>query len=211
MIISCYVSGVVTCFIFQLRELNEKVKNASEQLSHAAWVAHQQRSNLEQLTLGGRGNEVAHYCLRANLLEQTLFQDAYKCLNYQEVLYSDFLRTLRTRPKFLAACLTAGDKLGLPQMSDVVSILFGGLFGSCVMAEDEKLVLKLLHHLMRSQLTAANNPRKLLRQKNCAFSRLYKVSKYYLGFFKIRISLKITFFPGNRKPPLKCKLFFAGV
>ena len=47
-------------------------------------------------------------------------------------------------------------------------------FDSCVMPEDERLMLKLLHHLMRAQLAASANPRKLLRQKNCAFSRLYK-------------------------------------
>ena len=81
----------------------------------------------------------------------------------------------RTFFRFLAACLTAGDRLGLPEMPEVVSILFGGVFGSCVMPEDERLMLKLLHHLMRAQLASAPNPRKLLRQKNCAFSRLYKV------------------------------------
>ena len=164
-----------------MRDLNEKVKVASENLAHAAWVAHQQRSNLEKLTNGvvgrGGGQDVARLCWRAKLLEETQFIDAYKSLTHQEILYSEFLRSLRNRPKFLAACLTAGDKLRLPQMSDVVSILFGGLYGSCVMAEDEKLVLKLLHHLMRSQLTPDGNPRKLLRQGKCAFSRLYKV--YY--------------------------------
>ena len=86
-----------------------------------------------------------------------------------------FLIFERTFFRFLAACLTAGDRLGLPEMPEVVSILFGGVFGSCVMPEDERLMLKLLHHLMRAQLASAPNPRKLLRQKNCAFSRLYKV------------------------------------
>ena len=48
------------------------------------------------------------------------------------------------------------------------------MFYSCVMPDDERLALKLLHHLMRAQLAAAPNPRKLLKQSSCAFSRLYK-------------------------------------
>ena len=116
----------------QLQELNEKLRSASEALAHAAWVAHQQRVNLEALIMGAHGasgSELAPYCLRASLLEQTVFQDAYKSLNYQEIFYSEFLRKLRVRPRFLAACLTEGDRLGLPEMPEVVSLIFGGLYG----------------------------------------------------------------------------------
>ena len=59
--------------------------------------------------------------------------------------------------------------------SDVISTVFSGLYGCCLMQDDEHLVLQMLHHLMKLQLTTANNPRKLLRQGNCAFSRLYKI------------------------------------
>ena len=51
----------------QLQELNEKLKSASEKLCHAAWVAHQQRVNLEGLTYHGgqaAGGQVAAFCLR---------------------------------------------------------------------------------------------------------------------------------------------------
>ena len=146
-------------------------------MSHTAWIAHQQRENLDRLTFSGRGSDTnpSYACLRANLLEQTIFKDAYKELNYQETLYSDFVRSIRSRPQFLSYCLAAGDKLNLPEVVDIMSILFGGIYGSCLMADDEQLVLRLLHHLMRSQLTSASNPRKLLRQKNCAFTRLYKL------------------------------------
>ena len=161
----------------QLKDLNEKIKKVSESLSHTAWIAHQQRENLDRLTFSGRGPDSSPSlaCLRANLLEQTYFKDAYKELNYQENLYSEFVRSIRSRPQFLSYCLTAGDKLNLPQMVDIVSILFGGIYGSCLMPEDEQLVLRLLNHLMRSQLTSSSNPRKLLRQKSCAFTRLYKI------------------------------------
>ena len=161
----------------QLKDLNEKVKKVSENLSHTAWIAHQQRENMDRLTYSGRGSDSnpSVACLRANLLEQTVFKDAYKELNYQETLYSDFVRSIRSRPQFLSHCLTAGDKLSIPQVVDIISILFGGIYGSCLMPDDEQLVLRLLNHLMRSQLTSASNPRKLLRQKSCAFTRLYKI------------------------------------
>ena len=62
-------------------------------------------------------------------------------------------------------------------MSGVISIVFGGLYGSCMLVEEEGLVLRILHHLMKSQVVgggAGSNPRKLMRKNNCAFSRLYK-------------------------------------
>ncbi len=92
-----------------------------------------------------------------------------------QIVYSEFLRTLREKPKLLATCLTLGDKLGIPCMGEVVNTVFSGIYGNCLLTEDEHILLKLLHDLMRLQLTAAPNPRKLLRQGNCSFSRLYKV------------------------------------
>ena len=95
-------------------------------MSHTAWIAHQQRENLDRLTFSGRGSDTnpSYACLRANLLEQTIFKDAYKELNYQETLYSDFVRSIRSRPQFLSYCLAAGDKLNLPEVVDIMSILF---------------------------------------------------------------------------------------
>ena len=81
------------------------------------------------------------------------------------------------KPELLATCLMVGDRVAQAQTSEVVSTVFSGIYGSCLMAEDEELVLKLLHHLMKLQLASATNPRKLIRQGNCAFSRLYMVSK----------------------------------
>lgn len=124
----------------------------------------------------------------------------------------------------MASCLTAGDKLGLPEMGSIVSILFGGLYGSCLMAEDEKLMLKLLHHLMRSQLATAVNPRKLMRQQNCAFTRLFKVVRLYSSSFPhmlssdytnllrchfSRCSAKNSSLPGCFSPRLSTNPFYA--
>ena len=58
----------------QLQELNQKVKVASERLAHQAWVAHQQRENLDTLILMAPGSSPAICCQRANLLTQTNFQ-----------------------------------------------------------------------------------------------------------------------------------------
>ena len=165
---------------FQLQELNEKVKTTAENLSHTAWLAHRQRENLEHLIFAPRGSSSssdclpAIPCLRANLLDQTSFQDAYKHLSHQEMIYSDFLLALRNKPKILATFLTLADRSGYEKMNSIVSTLFSGLYGSCLLIEDEKLLLRLLYHLMKSQLSTSTNPRKLLRQGNCAFSRLYK-------------------------------------
>ena len=165
--------------IFQLQDLNEKVKSTSEQLSHTAWLAHRQREILDSLIFAPRAspNEClpTFVCLRANLLEQTSFQDAYKHLSHQEMLYAEFLQTLRLKPKLLATCLALADHtVSQEKMMGIVSTIFGGFYGSCILAEDEKILLRLLLHLMKLQLSGSNNPRKLLRQGNCAFSRLYK-------------------------------------
>ena len=63
------------------------MKLSSERLSHSSWVAHMQRVNMDGLIFAARGVETspAVCCQRANMLEQTAFQDGYKHLNYQEV------------------------------------------------------------------------------------------------------------------------------
>jgi hypothetical protein len=147
-------------------------------LSHTAWLAHRQREILDNLIFAPRGtaNECLPtiVCLRANLLDQTSFQDAYKHLCHQEILYAEFLLNLRSKPKLLASCLVLAERNGFEKMSAIISTLFSGLYGSCLLAEDERLLLRLLHHLMKLQLSTSPNPRKLLRQGNCVFSRLYK-------------------------------------
>ena len=161
-----------------MQELNERVKSTAEVVSHTAWLAHRQREILDNLIFAPRGssNECLPtiVCLRANLLERTSFQDAYKHLSHQEILFAEFLSNLRNKPKLLATCLTLADRNGLEKMTGIISAVFSGIYGSCLLAEDERLLLRLLHQLMKLQLSSSPNPRKLLRQGNCAFSRLYK-------------------------------------
>ena len=50
-------------------------------------------------------------------------------------------------------------RLNVAETAEVLSAVFSGLYGSCLMPDDEQLVLQLLHDLMRLQLTSAANPR----------------------------------------------------
>lgn len=59
-------------------------------------------------------------------------------------------------------------------MPGVVDSIFSGILGSCLLAEDEKLMMEVLKKLVDIQLLPAANPRKLLRHGNCSLSRLYK-------------------------------------
>ena len=113
-------------------------------------------------------------CQRANLLHQTQFTDAYKLLSHQMVIYSEFLAALRSTPSLVSVCLAAGDRLGLPYMTDIVATVFSGLLGSCILPEDEAVMTAVLHRLVKIQLLSAANPRKLLRHGTSSFSRLYK-------------------------------------
>jgi len=90
------------------------------------------------------------------------------------VSYSEFLVALRQRPNLVAVCLAAGDKTDELNMLNIVNSLFSGILGSCLLAEDEKLMMEVLKKLVDIQLISAANPRKLLRHGNCSLSRLYK-------------------------------------
>jgi hypothetical protein len=89
------------------------------------------------------------------------------------VLYSEFLIALRGRPRLLAVCLDAGDRLQLPNMQNILEAVFSGALGSCILREDEQLMMNLLKKLIDVQVLTAANPRKMLRHKK-SFSWLYK-------------------------------------
>ena len=78
---------VVSLILNPYLQLYEKVKLSSERLSHSSWVAHMQRVNMDGLLSFASSSALspAVCCQRANMLEQTAFQDGYKHLNYQEV------------------------------------------------------------------------------------------------------------------------------
>nr|CAD7578666.1 unnamed protein product [Timema californicum] len=108
--------------------------------------------------------------------------------DWQEcLLYGEFLQVLRTSPQLLATCLVAGDRLLPDMMHGLVHSMAAGLFGSCLLPEDKVLTLRLLRHLTRLQLVPSDNPRRLLRQKSCAFARLY--SEFHEGLFSAKLFL----------------------
>jgi len=77
-------------------------------------------------------------------------------------LFGVLVQKLRVNPKLLACCLAAGDRLLTSKMLEVVDCTLSGVFGSCLMAEDSVLILKLLRHLAVLQLIPADNPHRLV-------------------------------------------------
>ncbi|XP_033609834.1 GTPase-activating protein and VPS9 domain-containing protein 1 isoform X3 [Cryptotermes secundus] len=172
-----------------LQGLNEKVISGSSRLAQLAWVTAQQRDNLNRLIVAHPDCTPAICCQRANTLDNTVFVDGYKVLGFQECLaYGEFLQTLRTSPQLLASCLVAGDRLLPDMMHGIVHSIMAGLFGSTLLPEDKLLALKLLRNLTELQLVPSENPRsRLLRQKSCAFARLY--GEFHEGLFSAKLFL----------------------
>jgi hypothetical protein len=102
--------------------------------------------------------------------------------------YGAFLQDLRQSPQLLASCLASAEKVGhLP--ASFAHTLLGSLFGGCVFAEDEHLMLQLmlqlitlqvkililLKHFFKKILKVVANPEpaRTLRPGACIFSRLY--------------------------------------
>ncbi|XP_015600361.1 GTPase-activating protein and VPS9 domain-containing protein 1 isoform X3 [Cephus cinctus] len=171
-----------------LQTLNEKVIYMSSDLAQQAWVTAQQRVNLNQLIVSRPDCTPASCCQRANTLENSQFVDGYKHLRYQVCLaYGEFLDALRKSPKLVASCLVEGDKVAPEMMQCIIQSLAAGLFGSCLLPEDKILVLKLLRHLIFLQVVPSDNPRRLLRQGTCAFSRFYSV--FHEGLFSAKLFL----------------------
>jgi len=158
----------------QLQCLNESFADSGRRLAQAAWIANMQRENLEGLVLSRQECSPHFCCQRSNLLLQTEFVDSYKQLSHHVTAYTDLLVALRNRTNLLAVCLAVGDKVGHPGMNEIVVSVFSGLLGSCLLSEDEKLMMEVLKKLVDIQLISAANPRKLLRHGNSSLSRLYK-------------------------------------
>lgn len=159
----------------QLQSLNEAVAEAGRSLSQAGWIAHMQRVNLTGLTMSRIEYTPNYCCQRSNLLNQTHFVDGYKQVSHHLGVYSQFLVTLRDNPDLVGACLAAGDKIqSSHSMTDIVDSMFCGVYGSCVLTEDEFLVMKVLKRLIQLQLISASNPRKLLRHGNYSLSIIYR-------------------------------------
>ncbi|TTB27308.1 GTPase-activating protein and VPS9 domain-containing protein 1 [Bagarius yarrelli] len=95
-----------------IQRLNCEVLKTAERLYRAAWIAKQQRINLDRLILTSADASPAECCLHAKVLESTQFIDGYKTLGFQESIYGEFLGRLRENPRLVASWAMMENMLG---------------------------------------------------------------------------------------------------
>ncbi|XP_076859082.1 GTPase-activating protein and VPS9 domain-containing protein 1 isoform X1 [Brachyhypopomus gauderio] len=173
-----------------IQRLNGEVLKTAERLYRAAWIAKQQRINLDRLILTSAEASPAECCQHAKVLEDTQFVDGYKTLGFQESVYGEFLGRLRENPRLVASCLVAGEKLNQEHTQGVIYTVFTSLYGNCIMQEDESYLLQVLRYLVEFELKESENPRRLLRRGTCAFSILFKL--FSEGLYSAKLFLTAT-------------------
>ncbi|XP_072538161.1 GTPase-activating protein and VPS9 domain-containing protein 1 isoform X3 [Salminus brasiliensis] len=173
-----------------IQRLNGEVLKTAERLYRAAWIAKQQRINLDRLILTSAEASPAECCQHAKVLEDTQFVDGYKTLGFQESVYGEFLGRLRENPRLVASCLVAGERLNQEYTQGVIHTVFTSLYGNCIMQEDESYLLQVLRYLVEFELKESDNPRRLLRRGTCAFSILFKL--FSEGLYSAKLFLTAT-------------------
>ncbi|XP_056274247.1 GTPase-activating protein and VPS9 domain-containing protein 1 isoform X11 [Pseudoliparis swirei] len=173
-----------------IQRLNSDVLKTAERLYRTAWIAKQQRINLDRLILTSVEASPAECCQHANMLEDTQFVDGYKTLGFQETIYGEFMARLRENPRLVASCLVAGEKLSHEHTQGVAYTVFTSLYGNCIMQEDESYLLQVLRYLVEFELKESDNPRRLLRRGTCAFSILFKL--FSEGLYSAKLFLTAT-------------------
>ncbi|XP_032088745.1 GTPase-activating protein and VPS9 domain-containing protein 1 isoform X2 [Thamnophis elegans] len=173
-----------------IQRLNAEVLKTAEKLYHTAWISKQQRINLDRLIITSADASPAECCQHAKVLEDTQFVDGYKQLGFQETAYGEFLHRLRENPRLIASCLVAGEKLAQENIQNVIHTVFTSIYGNCIMAEDESLLLQVLRYLIEFELKESENPRRLLRKGTCAFSIFFKL--FSEGLFSAKLFLTAT-------------------
>lgn len=173
-----------------IQRLNNEVLKTAERLYRAAWIAKQQRINLDRLILTSAEASPAECCQHAKFLEDTQFVDGYKTLGFQESIYGEFLSRLRENPRLVASCLVAGERLNHEHTQGVIHTVFTSLYGNCIMQEDESYLLQVLRYLVEFELKENDNPRRLLRRGTCAFSIFFKL--FSEGLYSAKLFLTAT-------------------
>uniref|UniRef100_A0AAR2JM88 GTPase-activating protein and VPS9 domain-containing protein 1 n=1 Tax=Pygocentrus nattereri TaxID=42514 RepID=A0AAR2JM88_PYGNA len=173
-----------------IQRLNGEVLKTAEKLYRAAWIAKQQRINLDRLILTSVEASPAECCQHAKVLEDTQFVDGYKTLGFQESIYGEFVGRLRENPRLVASCLVAGERLNQEHAQGVIHTVFTSLYGNCIMQEDESYLLQVLRYLIEFELKESENPRRLLRRGTCAFSILFKL--FSEGLYSAKLFLTAT-------------------
>uniref|UniRef100_A0A669DGM4 GTPase-activating protein and VPS9 domain-containing protein 1 n=1 Tax=Oreochromis niloticus TaxID=8128 RepID=A0A669DGM4_ORENI len=173
-----------------IQRLNSDVLKTAERLYRAAWIAKQQRINLDRLILTSAEASPAECCQHAKMLEDTQFIDGYKTLGFHETIYGEFLARLRENPRLVASCLVAGERLNQEHTQGAIYTVFTSLYGNCIMQEDESYLLQVLRYLIEFELKESDNPRRLLRRGTCAFSILFKL--FSEGLYSAKLFLTAT-------------------
>ncbi|GBP08296.1 GTPase-activating protein and VPS9 domain-containing protein 1 [Eumeta japonica] len=84
----------------------------------------------------------------------------------------ELLGWLRESPHLVALCLLLGED----RMPSTLPVsLVAGLYGSCRSQTDRTRLLAVLRSLIKHQLVATNDPRKLFRTGKCALAQLYGI------------------------------------
>uniref|UniRef100_A0A8C9VDF7 GTPase-activating protein and VPS9 domain-containing protein 1-like n=1 Tax=Scleropages formosus TaxID=113540 RepID=A0A8C9VDF7_SCLFO len=170
-----------------IQRLNTEVLKTAEKLYQAAWIARQQRVNLDQLNLTSADMPPAECCHSAQLLEDTQFIDAHRVLGFQEGAYGKLLRRLQEDPRLLACCLAVGQKLSLECVPISVQTVFTSLYGGCVTQEDEVYLLQVLRYLVEVELQESRDAIRLLHRRSCAFSLVFRL--FSEGLYSARLFL----------------------
>ncbi|KAG7281312.1 hypothetical protein CRUP_030995 [Coryphaenoides rupestris] len=173
-----------------IQRLNGDVLKTAERLYRTAWIAKQQRINLDRLILTSAEASPSECCQHAKVLEDTQFVDGYKTLGFQESIYGEFLARMRENPRLVASCLVAGERQNQEHSQGVIHTVFTSLYGNCIMQEDESYLLQVLRYLVEFELKESDNPRRLLRRGNCAFSVLFKL--FSEGLYSAKLFLTAT-------------------
>lgn len=158
-----------------LQGLHEEVTQTSDKLHRVAWITQQQRQTLNSLVRASSNSPPAACCYRANALERVGFVDGYKQLGFQDSLYGDVLNYLRENPSITAQILAQGERANLERAPGLVHSVISGIYGNCVVDDDEQHFLIFIQSLMRHQLSESDDPRRLLRRGRCAFAIAFKV------------------------------------
>ncbi|KAK7094714.1 GTPase-activating protein and VPS9 domain-containing protein 1-like isoform X2 [Littorina saxatilis] len=158
----------------QLQRLYENLRQTSERLLHVAWIGRQQKAILGTCLTHGSDTKAVDVCGRSNEVENTNFVDSYKHFSHHDSKYGDLLKFLWENPATVGQCIYEGEKMGFPGMDHVITTITASVYGGCMFREDESAMLSILKLLTELQVANDDNPRRLLRRGNCAFSLMYK-------------------------------------
>ncbi|XP_018323266.1 receptor-mediated endocytosis protein 6 homolog isoform X2 [Agrilus planipennis] len=158
-----------------IKAANEKVREIIDKLTQAAWMNLQKRIILNMLAMSSSKATAIKCWQNLNNLTNTVFVHAKDVLNQETSQFGELLQILRSKPEMLSHLLVLGitESSLQEEAKNVINSLTSGLYGALLLPEDVSLVLSLLQHLAKLELVTADNPRRKLRRKCCAFSQLY--------------------------------------